>query len=106
MLSFFFSSYTQVLFFEAFTLVYSPSKPLCFSVFQMPLNMTNAVITARQLLVYTFEAANFSDKMDVIFVAEMIEKFGKFAEKYKEVSPASVPQSHLVPPLWMNKMFI
>uniref|UniRef100_A0A8C8K4J2 Adhesion G protein-coupled receptor A3 n=1 Tax=Oncorhynchus tshawytscha TaxID=74940 RepID=A0A8C8K4J2_ONCTS len=42
---------------------------------QMPLNMTNAVITARQLLVYTFEAANFSDKMDVIFVAEMIEKF-------------------------------
>uniref|UniRef100_A0A8C7V2E5 Adhesion G protein-coupled receptor A3 n=1 Tax=Oncorhynchus mykiss TaxID=8022 RepID=A0A8C7V2E5_ONCMY len=45
---------------------------------QMPLNMTNAVITARQLLVYTIEAANFSDKMDVIFVAEMIEKFGKF----------------------------
>uniref|UniRef100_A0AAY4D8L7 Adhesion G protein-coupled receptor A3 n=1 Tax=Denticeps clupeoides TaxID=299321 RepID=A0AAY4D8L7_9TELE len=45
---------------------------------QMPLNLTNAVTTARQLLVYTVEAANFSDKMDVIFVAEMIEKFGKF----------------------------
>ncbi|CAB1351702.1 unnamed protein product [Coregonus sp. 'balchen'] len=57
---------------------------------QMPLNMTNAVITARQLLVYTFEAANFSDKMDVIFVAEMIEKFGKFAEKYKELGDVMV----------------
>ncbi|XP_048092050.1 adhesion G protein-coupled receptor A3 [Alosa alosa] len=44
---------------------------------QMPLNLTNAVSTARQLQVYTEEAANFSDKMDVIFVAEMIEKFGK-----------------------------
>ncbi|KAJ8262073.1 hypothetical protein GJAV_G00161870 [Gymnothorax javanicus] len=52
---------------------------------QMPLNLTNAVTTARQLLVYTMEAANFSDKMDVIFVAQMIEKFGKFAEKYKEL---------------------
>lgn len=51
----------------------------------MPLNLTNAVATARQLLAYTVEAANFSDKMDVIFVAEMIEKFGRFAEKYKEV---------------------
>uniref|UniRef100_A0A8C7UT29 Adhesion G protein-coupled receptor A3 n=1 Tax=Oncorhynchus mykiss TaxID=8022 RepID=A0A8C7UT29_ONCMY len=57
---------------------------------QMPLNMTNAVITARQLLVYTIEAANFSDKMDVIFVAEMIEKFGKFAEKYKELGVVMV----------------
>uniref|UniRef100_A0A8C7V128 Adhesion G protein-coupled receptor A3 n=1 Tax=Oncorhynchus mykiss TaxID=8022 RepID=A0A8C7V128_ONCMY len=57
---------------------------------QMPLNMTNAVITARQLLVYTIEAANFSDKMDVIFVAEMIEKFGKFAEKYKELGNVMV----------------
>lgn len=53
---------------------------------QMPLNLTNAVATARQLLAYTVEAANFSDKMDVIFVAEMIEKFGRFAEKYKEVT--------------------
>ena len=37
----------------------------------MPLNLTNAVATARQLLAYTVEAANFSDKMDVIFVAEI-----------------------------------
>ncbi|KAI2662151.1 Adhesion G protein-coupled receptor A3 [Labeo rohita] len=53
---------------------------------QMPLNLTNAVQTAQQLLAYTAEAPNFSDKVDVIFVAEMIEKIGKFAEKYKEVS--------------------
>ena len=52
----------------------------------MPLNLTNALATARQLLACTVEAANFSDKMDVIFVAEMIEKFGRFAEKYKEVT--------------------
>lgn len=54
---------------------------------QMPLNLSNAVATARQLLAYTVEAANFSDKMDVIFVAEMIEKFGRFTkeEKSKEV---------------------
>ncbi|XP_067117851.1 LOW QUALITY PROTEIN: adhesion G protein-coupled receptor A3 [Osmerus mordax] len=57
---------------------------------QMPLNLTNAVTTARQLLVYTVEAANFSDKMDVIFVAEMIEKFGKFAEKFKDLGEVMV----------------
>ena len=49
----------------------------------MPLNLTNAVATARQLLAYTVEAANFSDKMDVIFVAEMIEKFGRFTKEEK-----------------------
>uniref|UniRef100_A0A4W3I893 Adhesion G protein-coupled receptor A3 n=1 Tax=Callorhinchus milii TaxID=7868 RepID=A0A4W3I893_CALMI len=57
---------------------------------QMPLNLTNAVATARQLLAYTVEAANFSDKMDVLFVAEMIEKFGRFTEKYKELGDVMV----------------
>ncbi|XP_075050831.1 adhesion G protein-coupled receptor A3 [Mixophyes fleayi] len=57
---------------------------------QMPLNLTNAVATAKQLLAYTVEAANFSDKMDVIFVAEMIEKFGRFTEKYKELGDVMV----------------
>lgn len=52
----------------------------------MALNLTNAVHTAQQLLAYTVEAPNFSDKVDVIFVAEMIEKIGTFAEKYKEVN--------------------
>lgn len=43
---------------------------------------------AQRLLVYTIDAANFSDKMDIIIVAEMIEKFGKFVEKFKDVSAA------------------
>lgn len=44
------------------------------------------VAKARRLLVWTKDAANFSDKMDIIFVAEMIEKIGKFVEKFKDVS--------------------
>lgn len=52
----------------------------------MPLNESNVVALARRLLVYTIDAANFSDKMDIVFVAEMIEKIGKFLEKFKDVS--------------------
>lgn len=52
----------------------------------MPLNESNVVERASRLLVCTIDAANFSDKMDVIFVAEMIEKISKFAEKFKDVS--------------------
>lgn len=52
----------------------------------MPLNESNVVTIAQRLFVYTKDAANFSDKMDIIFVAEMIEKFGKFVEKFKDVS--------------------
>lgn len=52
----------------------------------MPLNESNVVERARRLLVCTIDAANFSDKMDVIFVAEMIEKISKFVEKFKDVS--------------------
>lgn len=65
----------------------------------MPLNESNVVARARRLLVYTIDAANFSDKMDIIFVAEMIEKFGKFVEKFKDVSivMAAVICSHFQP---------
>lgn len=52
----------------------------------MPLNESNVMDSAQRLLVCTVDAANFSDKMDIIFVAEMIEKIGKFVEKFKEVS--------------------
>ncbi|KAM8939532.1 adhesion G protein-coupled receptor A3 [Pelodytes ibericus] len=57
---------------------------------QMALNVTNIVTTAKQLLAYTVEAANFSDKMDVIFVAEIIENFGRFVEKHKELGDVMV----------------
>uniref|UniRef100_A0A3B4A3C2 Uncharacterized protein n=1 Tax=Periophthalmus magnuspinnatus TaxID=409849 RepID=A0A3B4A3C2_9GOBI len=52
---------------------------------QIPLNESTVVPSARRLLVCTVEAANFSDKMDIIFVAEMIEKIGKFVEKFKDL---------------------
>ncbi|XP_070849198.1 adhesion G protein-coupled receptor A3 [Chaetodon trifascialis] len=57
---------------------------------QMPLNESNVVDRARRLLVCTNDAANFSDKMDIIFVAEMIEKIGKFVEKFKELGEEMV----------------
>lgn len=57
---------------------------------QMPLNETNVVTRARRLFFYTIDAANFSDKMDIIFVAEMIEKFGKFVERFKDLGEVMV----------------
>lgn len=63
----------------------------------MPLNESNVVPRARRLLVCTNDAANFSDKMDIIFVAEMIEKFGKFVEKFKDVSALFVHSSEHKP---------
>ncbi|KAG7243336.1 hypothetical protein INR49_011792, partial [Caranx melampygus] len=57
---------------------------------QMPLNESSVVPMARRLLVYTVDAANFSDKMDIIFVAEMIEKFSKFVEKFKDLGEVMV----------------
>ncbi|XP_038128500.1 adhesion G protein-coupled receptor A3 isoform X2 [Cyprinodon tularosa] len=50
---------------------------------QMPLNESNVVHKAQSLLVYTIDAANLSDKMDIIFIADMIEKFTEFVEKFK-----------------------
>ncbi|KAL0612495.1 Adhesion G protein-coupled receptor A3, partial [Plecturocebus cupreus] len=78
---------------------------------QMPLNLTNAVATARQLLAYTVEAANFSDKMVVIFVAETIKKFGRFMkeEKSKEVwapNSSSAPDNSWLKPLISSKMVL
>uniref|UniRef100_A0AAQ5X492 Adhesion G protein-coupled receptor A3 n=1 Tax=Amphiprion ocellaris TaxID=80972 RepID=A0AAQ5X492_AMPOC len=57
---------------------------------QMPLNETNVVTRARRLFFYTIDAANFSDKMDIIFVAEMIEKFSKFVERFKDLGEVMV----------------
>ncbi|KAG8440851.1 hypothetical protein GDO86_006548, partial [Hymenochirus boettgeri] len=41
----------------------------------MPVNASNVLTLAHQLRMYTEEAANFSDMMDVIYVAKMMEKF-------------------------------
>ncbi|XP_074518003.1 adhesion G protein-coupled receptor A3 isoform X2 [Halichoeres trimaculatus] len=58
--------------------------------YQMPLNESNVVTVARRLLVCTNDATNFSDKMDIIFVAEMIEKIGKFVERFKDLGEVMV----------------
>lgn len=52
---------------------------------QIPLNESTVFPSAQRLQICTGEAANFSDKMDIIFVAEMIEKIGKFVEKFKNL---------------------
>lgn len=57
---------------------------------QMPLNESNVVDQAQTLFLYTNNAANLSDKMEIIFMAEMIEKFGKFVEKFKDLGEVMV----------------
>ncbi|XP_015252728.1 PREDICTED: adhesion G protein-coupled receptor A3 [Cyprinodon variegatus] len=57
---------------------------------QMPLNESNVVHKAQSLLVYTIDAANLSDKMDIIFIADMIEKFTEFVEKFKVLGEVMV----------------
>lgn len=52
---------------------------------QMPINASNALTLAHQLRVYTAEAANFSDMVDVLYVAQMIEKFIGYVDQIKQV---------------------
>lgn len=66
----------------------------------MPINASNALTLAHQLRVYTAEAASFSDMMDVVYVAQMIQKFLGYVDQIKEVrfNPASgAPGNHPVP---------
>ncbi|KAF6738268.1 Adhesion G protein-coupled receptor A3 [Oryzias melastigma] len=61
-----------------------------FVINQMPLNDSNVMAIAHRLFLFTIDAANFSDKMDIIFIAEMIEKFGRFVEKFKDLGEVMV----------------
>ncbi|XP_042696294.2 adhesion G protein-coupled receptor A2 isoform X2 [Chrysemys picta bellii] len=56
----------------------------------MPINASNALTLAHQLRVYTAEAANFSDMMDVIYVAQMIEKFIGYVDQIKQLPDVMV----------------
>lgn len=63
----------------------------------MPINASNALTLAHQLRVYTAEAASFSDMMDVVYVAQMIQKFLGYVDQIKEVRfnlPSGPPGSH------------
>uniref|UniRef100_A0A8C0XT20 G-protein coupled receptor 124 n=1 Tax=Castor canadensis TaxID=51338 RepID=A0A8C0XT20_CASCN len=51
----------------------------------MPINASNALTLAHQLRVYTAEAAGFSDMMDVVYVAQMIQKFLGYVDQIKEL---------------------
>lgn len=59
----------------------------------MPINASNALTLAHQLRVYTAEAASFSDMMDVVYVAQMIQKFLGYVDQIKEVRFSQVSGS-------------
>ncbi|KAM9311109.1 adhesion G protein-coupled receptor A2 [Gastrophryne carolinensis] len=52
----------------------------------MPVNVSNVLTLAQQLRLYTTEAASFSDMMDVIYVAQMMEKFVGFVDQVKDLA--------------------
>ncbi|XP_053434377.1 adhesion G protein-coupled receptor A2 [Nycticebus coucang] len=56
----------------------------------MPINASNALTLAHQLRVYTAEAASFSDTMDVVYVAQMIQKFLGYVDQIKELAEVMV----------------
>ncbi|TRZ10862.1 hypothetical protein HGM15179_016259, partial [Zosterops borbonicus] len=56
----------------------------------MPINASNALTLAHQLRVYTAEAANFSDMVDVLYVAQMIEKFLGYVDQIKQLTDVIV----------------
>lgn len=54
-------------------------------VFQRPINTSNAVTVAHQVRTYTLEAAGFTDSVDVLYVAQMMEKFMEYVRPLREV---------------------
>ncbi|MBN3280306.1 AGRA2 protein, partial [Polyodon spathula] len=56
----------------------------------MPINASNALTLALQLRVYTAEAVGFTDTADVLYVAQMMEKFVGYAEQIRELSEVIV----------------
>lgn len=51
----------------------------------MPINASNAVTVAHQVRTYTLEAADFTDSVDVLYVAQMMERFMEYARQLQEV---------------------
>ena len=52
---------------------------------QRPINASNAVTVAHQVRSYTLEAAGFTDSVDVLYVAQMMEKFMEYVRQLREV---------------------
>uniref|UniRef100_A0A6Q2WY28 Adhesion G protein-coupled receptor A2 n=1 Tax=Esox lucius TaxID=8010 RepID=A0A6Q2WY28_ESOLU len=56
----------------------------------MPINASNAVTLAHQVRTYTLEASGFTDTMDVMYVAQMMEKFMEYVGPLQELSEVLV----------------
>ncbi|XP_062927823.1 adhesion G protein-coupled receptor A3 isoform X1 [Mobula hypostoma] len=57
---------------------------------QIPVNASNAVACAHQLMVYTGESASFVDMMDVIFVARIVQKLTVFVDQVKDLGESII----------------
>uniref|UniRef100_A0A4W6G7X6 Adhesion G protein-coupled receptor A2 n=1 Tax=Lates calcarifer TaxID=8187 RepID=A0A4W6G7X6_LATCA len=55
-----------------------------------PINASNAVTVAHQVRTYTLEAAVFTDSVDVLYVAQMMEKFMDYVKQLRELSEVLV----------------
>ena len=51
----------------------------------MPINASNAVTAAHQVRTYTLEAADFTDSVEVFYVAQIMERFMEYARQLQEV---------------------
>lgn len=51
----------------------------------MPINASNAVTVAHQVRTYTLEAAGFTDSVDVLYVARMMERFMEYVRQLRDV---------------------
>ncbi|KAM4702523.1 adhesion G protein-coupled receptor A3-like [Rhinophrynus dorsalis] len=56
----------------------------------MPINSTNVLEYAQQLMAYTRGASDFTDKVDVMFLAEMMEKMTIFVDHVKNLGDAMI----------------
>ncbi|KAL0979422.1 hypothetical protein UPYG_G00184870 [Umbra pygmaea] len=56
----------------------------------MPINASNAITLAHQVRTYTLEASGFTDTMDVMYVAQMMEKFMEYVRPLQELSQVLV----------------
>ncbi|XP_030058855.1 adhesion G protein-coupled receptor A1 [Microcaecilia unicolor] len=56
----------------------------------MPVNSSTALEFAHQLIICTGDASSFADKMDIILVADMMEKLITFVDQVKDLGEAIV----------------
>ncbi|XP_043967173.1 adhesion G protein-coupled receptor A2 [Gambusia affinis] len=55
-----------------------------------PINASNAVTVAHQVRTYTLEVAGFTDSVDVLYIAQIMEKFMEYVRQLRELSEVIV----------------